>query len=140
MKELSWSQWLEEGAKYERAGKGKGGKDSKLSPVVVYNLLSMSLESYSMAILDYHKDLADNHTFSDLMYCIERHFSLDPVLKAKIEKLEQYQRICSFSDFVVSQADKDVNKEFEEVLVEFGELARRTCLGSTYEMIRAEAC
>ncbi len=140
MSELTWSQWLEEGAKYERAGRGKSGKDSKLSPVVVYNLLSMSLESYSMGILDYFKDLADNHTFSDLVYCIEKHISIDPDLKSRILKLELYQRICSFSDFVISQADKDVNSEFSEVLIEFGDFARRICLGSTYEMVRAEAC
>ena len=140
MKELNWCQWLEEGAKYEYAGRGKEGKESKLSPVVVYNLLSMSFESYSMAILDYFHDLADNHTFSDLVYCVEKHFSLDEELKSRILKLENYQRICSFSDFVISQADKDVNREFEEVLVVFGDLARSTCLGSSYRIERAEAC
>ena len=137
MKELNWCEWLEEGAKYERAGKGKDGKASKLSPVVVYNMLSMALESYSMGILDYFNDLADNHTFSDLIYCIERHIAIDPILKSKILELERYQRICSFSDFVISQADIDVNKSFEEVLIEFGDFARGICLGSTYRMERA---
>jgi len=127
---LNWKQWLVQGRQYEDAGGSKNGVESKLSPVVVYNLFSMSLESYCMAILDYHGTLADNHTFTDLMDSLERVYAVKPELKRRILDLEKYQQICAFDDFVVAEVDSIVNREFQNVVGIFGEIARTECTAS----------
>lgn len=124
---LNWQQWLEEGKQYERAGAGKSNAGSKLSATVVYNLFSMSLESYCMAILDYHGTLADNHTFTDLMDSLATVYAIDPELKRRILDLEKYQQICAFDDFIVAEVDSIVNREFQNVIEIFGELVRTQC-------------
>lgn len=127
MKELNWKQWLIQADQYEKAGTAKDGVSSRLSPEIVYNLFSMSLESYSMAILDYHGTLADNHTFTDLVEAIERVTTLEPELKRRILELEKCQQICSFDDFVVAQVDSIMNREFQNVIQIFGNWARSLC-------------
>ena len=127
MKAINWKEWLMEARQYEDAGAGKGGVASKLSPVVVYNLFSMSLESYCMAILDYHGTLADNHTFTDLMDSMEKVYSVEPELKRRILELEKYQQICAFEDFIVAEVDSIINREFQDVVGIFGEIARTEC-------------
>lgn len=127
MKALNWKRWLEEGRQYEEAGASKAGSTSKLSPTVVYNLFSMSLESYCMAILDYHGTLADNHTFTDLMDGLEKVTSIEPELKRRILELEKCQQICAFEDFTIANVDSIVNREFQNVIELFGRLARTQC-------------
>ena len=61
---LTWQTWLDHGDKYLKSGTPKEEGRVKLLPSIRYNLLSMALESFSMAILDYHKTLPDNHTFT----------------------------------------------------------------------------
>ena len=127
MKTRNWKQWLAEGHQYEQAGSKKVGKFSKLSPTVVYNLFSMSLESYCMAILDYHGTLADNHTFTDLMNGLERVTTVEPTLKQRILELEKCQQICSFEDFTIAKVDSIVNREFQKVIGIVRELAYTQC-------------
>ena len=127
MKAIDWKQWLVKGRQYENAGLSKSGVSSKLSPVVIYNLFSMSLESYCMAILDYHGTLADNHTFTDLIDSLERVYTISPGLKRRILELEKHQQICAFDDFFVAEVDSIVNREFQDVIGTFGEIARTEC-------------
>lgn len=124
---LNWKQWLVQGRQYEDAGTSKTGAASKLSPVVVYNLFSMSLESYCMAILDYHGTLADNHTFTDLVDSLERVYAVTPELKRRILDLEKCQKICGFDDFVIAEVDSIVNREFQNVVGLLGDMARTEC-------------
>ena len=126
MKPQGWRDWLEHGRQYEQVGIGKSG-DSKLSPTIVYNLFSMSLESYCMAILDYHGTLADNHTFTDLMDALETVCDVDPKFKLRILTLEKSQQICAFDDFVIAQVDSIVNREFQDVVKIIGRMARLEC-------------
>lgn len=127
MKSLDWQQWLKQGQQYESAGIGKNKSASKLDPVIVYNLFSMSLESYCMAILDCHGTLADNHTFTDLLDSLDRVCPIEPELKRRILDLEKCQQICSFEDFVVAEVDAIVNREFQDVVKHIGNLARSQC-------------
>ncbi|MHC4553088.1 MAG: hypothetical protein ACYSUT_10050 [Planctomycetota bacterium] len=127
MESINWKQWLLQGRQYQDAGSSKNGAASKLSPTVVYNLFSMSLESYCMAILDYHGTLADNHTFTDLLDSLERVIDVDPELKRRILDLEKCQQICSFEDFIIAEVDSIVNREFQEVVGIVGQLAQTQC-------------
>lgn len=125
-KPQGWQQWLEHGRQYEIAGSGKSG-NSKFSPTIIYNLLSMSLESYCMAILDYHRTLPDNHTFTDLMNALERVCVIDPDLKRRVFELEKCQQICAFDDFEIARVDTIVNREFQRVVEIMGQMACSQC-------------
>lgn len=49
--ELNWQTWLVKGDQYLRASKS-GSNTNRFGTEIVYNLLSMSLEVYIMAVLD----------------------------------------------------------------------------------------
>ena len=126
MRPQGWREWLKHGCQYEKAGVGKS-ENSKLSPVIIYNLFSMALESYCMSILDYHGTLADNHTFTDLLNALETVCTIDAELKQRILELEKCQKICAFDDFVTAEVDSIVNREFQSVVEILGQLARSQC-------------
>ncbi len=125
-KELGWKTWLKQGDQYLKAGTPKGPKP-KFGPEIRYNMLSMSLESYSMAILDYKQNLPDNHTFTDLVYGLERVIDLDPVLKERILKYENIQSICSVEKFHIAAPNEDELLDLRGAIVEVGELAKSIC-------------
>ena len=92
---LNWQTWLKNGDQYLKAATPKGTK-SRFGADIRYNLLSMSLEGYIMAILDFHHNLPDNHTYFDLIYGLERVMPIDETLKKRIL---QYENILIISDF-----------------------------------------
>ena len=98
MEEINWTTFLKQGDQYFKAATPKGEK-SKFNNDTRYNLLSMSLEGYIMAILDFHQNLPDNHTYTDLIYGLERVVSLDADLKERILKYESLQSICSIDKY-----------------------------------------
>ena len=127
MSELDFGKFLELGRQYEASGKGKSGASSKLPPLVVYNMFSLALENYCMAMLTYHGTMADNHTFSDLMDCLDRVCPLDSGLKRRILDLERHQQICSFTDPIVGQVDSIINREFQDVISVLAKVAHSEC-------------
>nr|WP_319400772.1 hypothetical protein [uncultured Carboxylicivirga sp.] len=127
MKENSWQNWLKEGDQYMK-GMPKPGKPSKFSTDIRYNMLSMGLESYVMAILDFKDNLPDNHTFSDLIYGLEREIELDPELKDRILKYESIQDICSLDKYTIKQPTEDEISDLHGAILEIKELAHHTCV------------
>ena len=125
MKNLDYTQWLIEGAQYQKAG--CSGNQKKFTPTIAYNILSMSLESYCMAIMDKHKYLPENHTIYDLVDGLERVISLDKQLKARILDLAKYQEICSIAAFKIASPDEDAISEFKSVIGLVEELALKEC-------------
>ena len=94
-----WRKYLKEARQFLKAGGGRPGKPSRLSNDIRYNLLALSLEKSCMAILLRHNDLADNHTFSDLVTSIKRHITLPDGLEEEILALEQVQSICNLYEY-----------------------------------------
>lgn len=121
-----WKTWLENGEKYYRAACPEG-KESRFLPDLQYNLLSMSLEGYVMAIADFHNSLPYNHTYTDLMENLETLVPLDPDLKARILKHESIQDICSIEDYRRSNPSEDALADLRSAVGRIGELARTTC-------------
>lgn len=80
---MDWKKWLKQGDQYLKAV-GQDGQKSRFGTDIRYNLLSMSLESYVMSILDFHQNLQDNHTYTDLMAGLERVMPVEPELKNRI--------------------------------------------------------
>lgn len=127
---LNWKKWLKEGDQYLKAGTPKKEK-AVFSNEILYNLLSMSLEGYVMAILDFHQRLPFNHTFRDLMDGLERVVDLDKDLKARILQYENIQSICSIEKYH-RRAPTGTELGFLRAAVnEIGEMAHQTCLSET---------
>lgn len=121
-----WTTWLTNGEKYFRAACPEG-RESRFLPELRYNLLSMSLEGYVMAIADFHNTLPYNHTYTDLMETLETLVSLDPDLKARILKHERLQEICSLEDYHRSTPSEEDLAELGSAVDRIGTLARSVC-------------
>nr|WP_321406558.1 hypothetical protein [uncultured Carboxylicivirga sp.] len=126
IKENNWKSWLKEGDQYMN-GMPKPGKTSKFGTDIRYNMLSMGLESYVMAILDFKDNLPDNHTFSDLIYGLEREIDLDPELKDRILKYESIQDICSLDKYTIKQPTEEEISDLHGAILEIKDLAHQTC-------------
>ncbi len=124
-----WKTWLNNGEKYYRAACPEG-KKSRFLPDLQYNLLSMSLEGYVMAIADFHNTLPYNHTYTDLMGILETLVPLDPDLKARILKHESIQDICSIEDYHRSHPTEDALADLRSAVASIGSLARSVCVPS----------
>jgi hypothetical protein len=122
----TWKMWLPQGDQYLKAGSPKNGK-SKFGTDILYNLLSMSLESYIMAILDYKKNLPDNHTYTDLVNGLERVMPLDPSLKHQILKYESIQSICSVDKYSIKLPTEDEINDLRDAIMKIKMIAYETC-------------
>lgn len=123
---INWEIWLQQGDQYLTAGTPKGDK-SKFGTSILYNLLSMSLESYVMAILDFKQNLPDNHTFTDLIMGLERVTPINQTLKQKILKYESIQSICSVDKFSIKQPSVDEIDDLRGAIVEIKTMAYEHC-------------
>lgn len=91
--------FYEEGKKYlKTAVNGHAKRPEIFNSEILYNLLAMSIEKNFMAVLLYHNDLADNHTFTDLIDSVSRHLKLDEKLIDDLKKLELQQDLCPIHD------------------------------------------
>ncbi|HCY87924.1 MAG TPA: hypothetical protein DHV36_22500 [Desulfobacteraceae bacterium] len=121
-----WQTWMRNGNQYFKAACPEG-KGSRFSADLQYNLLSMSLEGYVMAISGYHNCLPYNHTFTDLMSALERIIPLDPDLKSRILRHESIQDICSIENYHRSHPTEDALADLRSAVADIGELAREIC-------------
>ena len=121
-----WKTWLRNGDQYYQAACPKGEK-SRFTADLRYNLLSMSLEGYVMAISDYHGCLPDNHTYTDLMEALERVIPLDPVLKAQVLRHESIQDICAIENYHRSHPGENALEDLRDAVARIGQIAGRTC-------------
>jgi len=126
-RELKWETWLTDGDQFLKGATPKGAK-SIFGNVVRYNLLSMSLEGYIMAILDFHQQMPQNHTYTDLLFALVEVMTLDPVLKARILKYENIQSICSLEQFYVNEPTDEELVDLYSAIVEISQLAHETCV------------
>ena len=123
---LNWKTWLKNGDQYMNAATPKGEK-SRFGTDIRYNLLSMSLEGYVMAILDYHGTLPDNHTFIDLITALELVMPLDQILKGRILKYEGLQTICAIDKYSrINPSEEDID-DLREAIKEIGKIAHTEC-------------
>ena len=124
--DLDWKKWLNNGDRYLSAATPKGEK-SRFGPDLIYNLLSMSLEGYVMAIMDFHNTLPENHTYTDLVYALESVTRLDPALKSRILKHESIQSICSVDKYYrTSPTEKELD-DLRDAVGTIGTMAHETC-------------
>ena len=123
---LNWQVWLKNGDQYLRAATPKGEK-SFFGPEIRYNLLSMSLEGYIMAILDYHGHLPDNHTYTDLITGLERVMPIDQALKSRLLKYENIQSICSIEKYLRRHPTETQLDDLKDAITQISRMAHKTC-------------
>ena len=124
---LNWQRWLKDADQYMKAATPREGK-SRFGAEIRYNLLSLSLEGYIMAILDFHHQLPDNHTYTDLITALETVWPVTESLKKKILQYENIQSICSVEKYHRSSPSEEELKDLKEAIVEIGMIAHATCV------------
>ena len=122
-----WQTFLKEAQQYLDAGRGKEGKPSRLSSDIRYNLLSLSIEKSCMAILLYHNDLADNHTFIDLLRSIAPYVQISGEIHDELAALEQVQSICNLYEYHREKPSEEVVERLRNVAVLLNGHAKETC-------------
>lgn len=123
---LNWQTWLKNGDQYLNAASSRKAK-CRFGPDIRYNVLSMSFESYAMAILDYHSRLPDNHTYSDLMTALESVIHIEDTLKGRILQYENIQSICSLEKYHRHNPTEKELADLCDAVGEIGIMARQTC-------------
>jgi nitrogenase-associated protein len=123
--EANWSVWLREGRQYFKAG---SGEKSRFNNAILYNLLAMSFEKFVMAILGYHLSLPINHTFTDLIYSLEKFYPLDTETRNTLLKLETIQEICSFEDCMRADVSDEDIRIMRETIRKFDVMASDVCV------------
>lgn len=126
MRNLNWETWLSHGDQYLKAATPKGEK-SRFGTDIIYNLLSLSLEGYAMAILDYHHRLPDNHTYTDLMAALEAVVPIDEFLKNRILKYENIQTICSVEKYHRCNPKEEEVNDLRGAVDKIKVIAHNTC-------------
>ncbi|MBN2595207.1 MAG: hypothetical protein JXR82_00310 [Marinifilaceae bacterium] len=128
-RKLNWNRWMQDGDQFLKSATPKGEK-SILGNTIRYNLLSMSLEGYIMAILDYHQNMPQNHTYSDLIYSLEEVMPIDATLKKRILKYENIQSICSLEKYHRSEPTDEDLVDLFGAIQEISKIAHKTCVVS----------
>ena len=121
-----WKKWLQNGDQYLSAATPRVEK-SRFGPDLQYNLLSMSLEGYVMAIMDFHDALPENHTYTDLISSLETVAELDQGLKSRILKYENLQSICSIEKYYRSSPTEEELEDLRDAVATIGSMAHETC-------------
>ncbi len=94
----TYEEFRIEGGQYLKVGKGGLKRPEVFTTEILYNLLALSIEKYFMAAMLYHGDMADNHTFTDLINSAERIMPVDESLAGRLKEAEGYQNICPAFD------------------------------------------
>lgn len=125
-KALNWQTWLKHGDQYLTAATPRH-KKSRFGTDIRYNLLSMSLEGYIMAILDFHNKLPFNHTYTDLIFSLESVMPLNKTLKARIMRYENIQSICSIEKYHRSNPTESDLEDLKGAISEIRTIAHEAC-------------
>ena len=81
-----------------------------------------------MAILLKNKDLADNHTFTDLLNSIRPYVSVPADLEEDILSCEQVQSICNLYEYHREPPSQQVVDKLEKAATRIYSLAEQVCM------------
>ena len=123
---MSWQRWLRQGDQYLSSA-APNGKKSKFTSNIRYNLLSMSLESYVMAILDFYNTMPADHTYTDLLDGLATVLSEDETLKKRLLKYDNLQFICALEKYHIKQPTELELADLRNAILQMGALAHETC-------------
>ena len=87
-------QFMEEGDAYIKTARGGTARPAIFTPEILYNIIGLAIEKHIMAALMARGELADNHTFTDLIEATKQIGEIDEEIADKLRKFEGYQNIC----------------------------------------------
>lgn len=125
---MNWRDWLNEGDQYQSAMGIHHKKPSGFETIFQYSVSALALESFIMAILDYHKKLSHKHTFRDFVEALQTVIPLDPHLREHILQHEYVQRVCSFTNNSRNDTRPEQVTEFIDAVRKISVLAHKTCV------------
>lgn len=86
--------FMEEGDAYIKTARGGQKRPAIFTPEILYNILGLAIEKHIMAALMSKNQLADNHTFSDLIDATKQIGEIDGTIAGQLRKFEGYQNLC----------------------------------------------
>jgi hypothetical protein len=125
VQEFKWQTWLKNADDYLKAI--APNKISRFGTDIRYNLITMALENYIMAILDYHNNTPGNHSIINLMRTLESIMPIDKTLKQRILKYTIVQSICSIDLYNRKNPTEEDIEDLTGAVNEIGNMAHKTC-------------
>lgn len=105
-------QFMEEGDAYLKTARGGVKRSNIFTPEILYNIIAMAIEKHIMAALMAKEELADNHTFTDLIDATRQIGEIDEAIAEQLRKFENYQNICPvFAGYQSADVPADVIPE-----------------------------
>ena len=92
--DIGYEAFLDEGNKYLKTARGGVKRPAIFTTEILYNILGLAIEKHIMAALMAKGQLADNHTFTDLVDATKQIGEIDADIAAQLRKFESYQNIC----------------------------------------------
>ena len=90
----NYQAFMEEGNKYLKTARGGTKRPAVFNSEILYNLLGLAIEKHIMGALVAKGQLADNHTFTDLIDATKQVGEIDASIAEQLRKFESYQNIC----------------------------------------------
>lgn len=90
-----WEKYLTEGKQFYKVAENGARQPKKFTPVILYNVMAMSIEKYMMALCMYNGIMPENHTLSDLVRSVKEFLTLPGEMEKKLLHLDSIQQICS---------------------------------------------
>lgn len=75
-------------------------RETIFTPAILYNLLSLSIEKYFMALSLFHGQMPIGHTFSGLLDSISPHLALSEDWVRELKYFESLQEICDLDLYI----------------------------------------
>jgi hypothetical protein len=91
---MGYEAFIDEGNKYLKTARGGVKRPAVFTSEILYNLLGLAIEKHIMGALMAKGQLADNHTFTDLVDATRQIGEIDVEIAAQLHRFESYQNIC----------------------------------------------
>ena len=86
--------FMNEGNRYLKTARGGIKRPAVFTAEILYNIIGLAIEKHIMAALMSKGQLADNHTFTDLIDATRQIGEIDGAIADRLRKFESYQNIC----------------------------------------------
>ncbi|MBN2685275.1 MAG: hypothetical protein JXR40_08340 [Pontiellaceae bacterium] len=90
----AYKAFMIEGDKYLKTARGGQKRPGIFTTEILYNIIGLAIEKHIMGALMAKGQLADNHTFTDLIDATKQIGEIDVEIADKLRKFESYQNIC----------------------------------------------
>lgn len=89
-----YTTFMDEGSKYLKTARGGTKRPEIFTTEILYNIIGLAIEKHIMGALMAKGQLADNHTFTDLVDATKQIGEIDVEIANQLRKFESYQNIC----------------------------------------------